>query len=177
MLKSLRLIPAKAEHAALWWQMRQEATTQRFNPLEDLSIAELARRMGDAQADLSRAFRGEYRYMVVCQGQIVGTVALTDASPRMGYGTISYMLAEAIHGRGVGTHAVTLWVDKIFQESPLVRLMANISEENVASWRLAERVGFVREGTFREHFVLQGRRVNQLQYGLLKSEWVPLSSR
>lgn len=168
----MRLIPAKAEHAALWWQIRQEATTRRHNPLEDLSIPELARRLGDSQANLGFPWRGEYRYMVVLGGQVVGTVALHDVSPKMGYGTISYMLTEAVHGQGVGTRAVAAWIDKIFGESRLVRLMANISEDNVASWRLAERLGFVREGVFREHFLLQGQRVNQYQYGLLKSEWV-----
>ena len=51
------------------------------------------------------------------------------------------------------------------------REIAHIAEENVASQRLIEGVGFYHEGTLREHYIIQGRRVSERVYGLLRDEW------
>jgi ribosomal-protein-alanine N-acetyltransferase len=91
----------------------------------------------------------------------------------MGYSEIGYMLSESHQGRGLGTAAVSLFVAKIFRESSLDRLFATISVENAASIRLVTRLGFTREGLLREHFLIEGRRVDELVYGILRREWSP----
>lgn len=45
-----------------------------------------------------------------------------------------------------------------------------------ASYKVMEKVGMVREGTFREEFYWQGRWVNQLFYSLLDSEYQKMRS-
>lgn len=53
----------------------------------------------------------------------------------------------------------------------LARLWLQIEPENVASQRVAERCGFVREGRLRSHFEGRGgERVDVLIYGLLPGE-------
>jgi ribosomal-protein-alanine N-acetyltransferase len=168
----LQLVPAQASHAPVWWRWRQEETTRRHNPLDDIGAAELASRLSLVGGDLRDRSYTEYRWMVLLDAEAIGTVSLSRPSWRMGYGEIGYMLAEAHHGRGLGTATVGLLVDKIFQESPLVRLTAMISVANVPSWRLVERLGFVREGTMRQHYVIAGERVDEHLYGLLRSEWM-----
>lgn len=168
----LRLVAAKAEHAALWRRWRGEEGSQRFNPLYPLSIAELARRLSNVcGSDFEDRRRHEYRWMVARGEEFVGTVSAMNASWGMGYIEIGYMIGEEFQGRGYGTSAVALLVEKIFHETTLHRIYALVSVENVASLRLLERLGFTREGVMREHYLIQGRRVDEVMYGLLRREW------
>ncbi|HEV2765601.1 MAG TPA: GNAT family protein [Pyrinomonadaceae bacterium] len=168
----VRLLPMRAEHAHLWLRWREQAASQRFNPLLRLPVEHLARRLTVAcTSDLKDRTRGEYRWMVAAAGQPVGTVAATNVSWGMGYAEISYMLDEAHHGRGLGTRAVAHLVGKLFRETDLHRLYALISPENLPSLRLVERLGFTQEGRMRQHYLIQGRRVDELVYGLLRHEW------
>ncbi len=152
---------------------RDEAASKRHNPLDPLSMPELAARMAEAGVDLADRTRPVYRYMVDVDGAPAGSVALKNVSWRMGYGEVSYLIGEAWHGRGIATRALGLLVDKVFHETDLVRLYAIVSIDNKPSLRVAEKVGFVREGVMREHHLIQGRRVDQVMMGLLRREWSP----
>ncbi|MBC7543319.1 MAG: GNAT family N-acetyltransferase [Candidatus Sericytochromatia bacterium] len=170
----LQLIPAGPAHAEVWWRWRQEVDTRRFNPLDDISARELASRLSLVGSDLRDTSYAEYRWMVVHDAKAIGTVSLSRPSWRMGYAEIGYMLGEAHQGQGLGTASVRLFVDMLFAQTNLARLTATISDENTASWHLIERLGFVREGLMRQHYVIQGRRINEYIYGLLRPEWVAL---
>ena len=170
--EGVRLLPMRAEHAHDWLRWREQASSQRFNPLLQLPVEHLSRRLAvSCTSDLRDRARGEYRWLVAYDRRPVGTVAATNVSWGMGYAEISYMLDEAHHGRGLGTRAVALLVEKLFAETRLHRLYALISPENVPSARLVERLGFTLEGRMREHYLIQGRRVDELVYGLLRHEW------
>jgi ribosomal-protein-alanine N-acetyltransferase len=168
----LRLVPGRPEHAPLWHRWRSEAASQRFNPLFQLTVDELAHRLKNVcSSDLFERRRSEYRWMIECGTEIIGTVSAMNLSWSMGYVEIGYMLGEEHHGRGHGTRAVALLVEKLFGETRLHRVYATVSVENDASIRLLERLGFTREGVMREHYLIQGRRVDEVIYGLLRPEW------
>jgi ribosomal-protein-alanine N-acetyltransferase len=109
--------------------------------------------------------------MVQLGDEVIGTLSAMNPSWGMGYIEIGYMLAASHHGRGLGTRAVALLVAKLFRETELYRIFATISVENIASIKLLERLGFIREGVLREHYLIQGRRVDEAIYGLLRHEW------
>lgn len=168
----LRLVAAGPEHAELWHRWRSEEASQRFNPLFPLTVEELARRLSSLSAsDLTDRRRSEFRWMVAHGDDIIGTVAAMSPSWSMGYVEIGYMLGEEYQGRGLGTRAVALFVDKLFGETRLHRVYATVSVENVPSLRLLARLGFTREGVMREHYLIQGRRVDEVLHGLLRHEW------
>ncbi len=168
----LRLIPVKPEHAAAWMRWRNETASQRFNPLLQLTLEELAQRLSSYYgSDLTDRTRAEYRWIVQLGDEPVGTVSAMNPSWHMGYVEIGYMLAESHQGRGLGTRAVALLVEKLFRETELHRVFGTVSVENIASIKLLERLGFVREGVLRQHFLIQGRRIDEVVYGLLRHEW------
>lgn len=171
-VRALRLLPMGGEYAGAWLRWRAQAASQRFNPLLPLSESYLAHRLDNAcTADLSDRRRAEYRWVADVDGEPVGTVAAMSPSWGMGYAEIGYMMAEEYQGRGYGTRAVALLVGKLFGETDLHRVFAMISPENTASLRLVRRLGFTYEGRMREHYVIQGRRVDEMIYGLLRREW------
>lgn len=171
-------MPPRAEHAPLWQSWRAESASQRFNPLFPLTTEDLVRRLKDYYgSDLSDRRRSAYRWMVALGDEVIGTVSAMNPSWSMGYIEIGYMLAERHHGHGHGTRAVALLTDKLFRETDLHRVYATVSVENAASMRLLERLGFMREGMMREHYLIQGRRVDEVIFGVLRREWEPRASR
>ena len=59
---------------------------------------------------------------------------------------VGYWLSGAAHGRGYGTEAVRAVVQALGVCCPDRTVYAECRPENVASWRLLERVGFAADG-------------------------------
>ncbi len=92
-----------------------------------------------------------------------GSVSLWAINARHGHAMVSYWVGPGARGRGLATAAVRLLARWAFDEVGLVRLQLYIEPENVASQRVAERAGFVREGRLRGHFAgRDGSRVDTL---------------
>jgi len=73
--------------------------------------------------------------------------------------------------QGVGTEALILWVDYLFESSQIHRLALETWSFNPRMARVAEKVGFRLEGTLREAQYWEGQWLNKLQYGFLRQEW------
>lgn len=80
-------------------------------------------------------------------------------------------------GQGYGYEAASLALDLAFSELNLYRIMATIFSYNQRSARLFEKLGFIREGTFRSHIARDGERHDMWLYGLLQSEWAARRGR
>lgn len=81
---------------------------------------------------------------ILVDGELAGSIVAWDADD--GRRFTGYWLGRRFWGRGVGTAAMTA-----FLERERVRpLYADPHAGNTASWRLLERTGFVRVGTDRE---------------------------
>lgn len=165
------MVPCSSSHAGLWHAWRAEDRSRRYNPLLPLTRRELALRLADVGHDVSDERRSNFRWMLERAGQIVGTVSLSDVSWQCGYGTLGIMVGEEHQGRGIASRALPQLVNRVFSRSRLHRVVATVSIDNEPSRRLFERAGFVREGTLREHFEIEGRRVDQLLFAKLRSEW------
>jgi RimJ/RimL family protein N-acetyltransferase len=74
-------------------------------------------------------------------------------------------------GKGYATDAMEVTLRLAFHELNLHRLQLSIFAYNASSIALAERLGFVREGVFREFLERDGQRHDMLLYGLLRHEW------
>ena len=168
----IELIPAEPRFAELWFQWRQEANTIRFNPLAPTTLEQIRVRLSascSSLADLRAA--QEFSFFARAGEQVVGSLTLKGISQMMGYGEIGYTIGEAFQGRGVGTAAVRALIEKIFAETELRRIVASVAENYQASRKLLERLGFVTEGTLREHYILNGVPTNEIHYGLLRRDW------
>ena len=84
---------------------------------------------------------------------------------------LSYQLyGERFTGRGYATEAVQLVVDYLFATKQRHRIHLVIVPENAASCRLAEKCGFVLEGTVRGAFFNNGANNDVLLYSLLRTD-------
>jgi len=72
--------------------------------------------------------------------------------------------------RGVATHTVRLLAGWGFSALGLARIELTCGPDNLASRRVAERCGFVREGVLRSHLVFKGARRDSVMLSLLPGE-------
>jgi ribosomal-protein-alanine N-acetyltransferase len=85
---------------------------------------------------------------------------------------VGYGIARASWGQGIGSEAVRAIVAYGFAQLKLNRIYARTIADNYESVRLLEKLGFVREGTQRQHSLEDdGRFHDSAIYGLLRSDW------
>jgi [ribosomal protein S5]-alanine N-acetyltransferase len=80
---------------------------------------------------------------------------------------IGYDLGPAHWGRGYMTAALTAALASGFDNMSLNRVEAVIAVENVASFRLVEKLGFEREGVMRDRHLFRGMYYDHYLYSLL----------
>ncbi len=74
-------------------------------------------------------------------------------------------------GQGYGTEAARLTLAFAFRELNLYRVQATVFSYNARSQALFEKLGFRREGTFREFLCRDGQRYDMVLFGLLRHEY------
>lgn len=90
---------------------------------------------------------GRHQFAVVEDGTVVGSIDLR--SGRHETGTLGYWCAAEARGRGITTLALRRLCRYALEELGLERLQLTADVDNLASQRVAEKVGFVREGVLR----------------------------
>jgi RimJ/RimL family protein N-acetyltransferase/uncharacterized damage-inducible protein DinB len=73
--------------------------------------------------------------------------------------------------RGLGTEALSLWIDYLFSNPALHRIGLDTWSFNQRMARVARRVGFAPEGAEREQVRWRDEWLDLLHFGLLRREW------
>jgi RimJ/RimL family protein N-acetyltransferase len=115
---------------------------------------------------------GPYQYAIVEAGAVVGSIGMrVDELGARGH--IGYWCAAEARGRGIVPRALRLLCRYGFDELGLGRLELIADPDNLPSQRVAEKVGFQREGVLRSHLLHpDGRRRDSVMFSLLPGELV-----
>lgn len=125
--------------------------------------------------------RKQLTMSLLFDGRVVGGCGLTDWRQDMLYddqlsfasADIGYWLVQSYTGRGLMTRTVRALTTYAIQEFDIRRLTIRAEVENTSSWKVAERLGYVYEGTLRDVSRYNGRPVNHKLYSMLAEEWTP----
>ena len=109
------------------------------------------------------------------QGEVVGDVAVGMVAP--GVAQLGYTLAPQHHGRGYVSEAAEAVVDALFANTDVVRIVATLDPQNVASMRILEQLGFTYEGLARRAELIRGEWLDDMRFALLKDERQAWKSR
>jgi ribosomal-protein-alanine N-acetyltransferase len=77
---------------------------------------------------------------------------------------IGYWLGESLWGRGIGTEALKAVTVEAFKRFDITRLYALPFADHVASVRVLEKAGYVREGHLRQSAIKDGKIRDQLLF-------------
>ncbi|MFM0213588.1 GNAT family N-acetyltransferase [Paraburkholderia sediminicola] len=100
-------------------------------------------------------------------GEVLGDCALFHADEQCRRAEIGFSLQRNHWGGGYMSEAASALIEHAFGTLNLRRIEADIDPRNVASARLLERLGFVREGLLRDRWMVGDQVSDSALYGLL----------
>ncbi|WP_296814989.1 GNAT family N-acetyltransferase [Brevundimonas sp.] len=104
----------------------------------------------------------------------IGNLKIGPVDARHDRAAVSYLIgARDVAGRGLATEAVRLGVRLAFERHGVGKLTAGAYADNVASIRVLEKAGFVREGVLRAHAAFESGRTDVIEFGLLPTDPIP----
>jgi len=127
--------------------------------------------------DAERAYvesmaEGDDVHLLICPDEDpVGILGLNDVNGVYGNAELGYMLVPEAWGNGYATDAARRVVRYGFEDLRLHRIEAEAYDNNPASRRVLEKVGFEHEGISRERAFVRGEHRDVHQYGLLADEF------
>lgn len=167
----MKLVRALPSHASVLHKWRSQPHTRQFNEIDSLSIDELAEGLAKNGKDLADKSETMFQWLIEVESKFVGHVRLRILSRREGIAEIGFNMGEDAQGKGLCTKAVREVIGRAFGEGGLRKIVATSACDNIASWKVLEKNGFVREGLLRSHFVVSGYARDYYTYGLLKAEF------
>lgn len=86
---------------------------------------------------------------------------------------LGWYLERSLQRQGIATEAAKSAIQFLFENLKAHKIIVITRDNNRNSYKLAERLGFIKEGHLREHNIKKnGIRVGLLYYGMLKDEWL-----
>ena len=84
---------------------------------------------------------------------------------------IGWFLDQGYQRRGIATEAARRSLEFLFKNLNAHKIIVITRDTNPWSYKLAERLGFRREGHLRESRIENGKRYGLLHYGMLRTEF------
>ena len=112
----------------------------------------------------------EHGLAIELDGRVVGGIGLRLETP-IAVASLHYSLSRDHWSQGLTTEAAQAVVDWGFSEFGLEKIYSWADVANIGSWRVMEKIGMTREGTFRSHGLNRGVRQDFHYYGILRDEW------
>lgn len=103
-------------------------------------------------------------------GAVIGYCDLFNIDRDCKKGEIGYGLRSEECGCGFMTEALSVFVNFVLHDLQLNRVMAEIDPANTKSERILTRLGFTKEGHFRENCIVNHIVSDSVFYGLLKRD-------
>jgi len=149
------------------------------------SFTELSRFMGWCSPSYERAHaaafvkkqaaawkaKSEFALVVEDDGSsMLGVCGLNRIEWLSGTANLGYWVRTSATGRGVCSAAVAQVVKFAFRETKLHRLEIIVAIDNVASQRVAEKAGAIREGVLRQRLLAGDARHDAVLYSILRGD-------
>jgi len=110
-------------------------------------------------------------------GRHLGNVSIWHVSRLGKVGEIGYWVRTDATSKGIASEATDAMLSLGFSTLHLHKVTLRIAVGNDASIRVAEKLGFTREGILREELRINGTWVDHILYSMLAHEYSPLGSR
>jgi len=166
----LRLVPLAEEHLDDISALLDDPDVLRFTRLPVPPPPDYARQWLDRYETGRRDGTREAFAAVDDRGSFLGLALAVDIDHEAREVELGYIVAPDARGRGVATGmlgALTRWA---FAEAEALRIYLVIDVENVASSRVAERCGYVREGVMRSTHLKDDIRIDAALWSRLPSD-------
>jgi RimJ/RimL family protein N-acetyltransferase len=111
-----------------------------------------------------------WTFGMLLEGEPIGVIGLSRYVPLVGQVDMGYWIGSELAGRGYTTEAAVAVAAFAFDRLGLHRIELNASPDNLGSSRVAEKVGFKREGMRRDGSLGRDGWYDTILYGLLGTD-------
>jgi len=171
MIRLRKLMEKDAPLMLEWMHDPQVQTGFKKNMLEASLEDALTFIRGAQDTEVSKAGQSVHFAIVNDEDEYLGTISLKNVDPLNETAEYAIATRKVAHGTGAAFLATGLLLQKAFSEYGLNRVFLSVYANNESAIRLYEKSGFRFEGEFREHFLIDGQKVNWKWYGILKNEF------
>lgn len=110
--------------------------------------------------------------LTVAKGEeMIGFVSITNLDFKNRTANLNVKIRGFARGQGYATRALKMLIKYGFEELNLNCLTAGVLEDNIASNKLFEGLGFVKEGILRARVFKRNRYINLVSYSYLREEY------
>jgi RimJ/RimL family protein N-acetyltransferase len=169
------LIPTDLPTIARWYQDTELLRLFDARPAEPPSEIVLGQWL-EAQHQADNAF--PFAIRLLDRPDLLGYIELDQILWTHQVGWVNISIGDRSYwGKGYGYEAMQLVLEFAFQELNLHRVQLTVFSYNTRAIALYEKLGFQREGVYREFLHRDGDRHDMYLYGLLRPEWNPHQER
>jgi ribosomal-protein-alanine N-acetyltransferase len=174
--ESVFIRPPQADEWEAWAEVRNESRDylspwEPTWPTDALSESAYLRRLRRLAAEWKGDEGYSFHVFRRDSGELVGGIGLTQLRRGVAQtATLGYWVGQKFERRGYTTEAVRLVVQFAFANLRLHRIEAACLPENVASRRVLEKAGFLREGYARQYLMIAGEWRDHLTFALLAGD-------
>lgn len=162
--------PADAPLLLAW---RNEPSVRRHQPLGEVTLGQIrAELTTQSLTDLERGTGDKFQWIVAAGREPAGWITLVVTNWEHGLAEIGYALSTPYQRRGLMPRAIAQLLAELFGRTRIERIEARCAIANVASQKVLEKAGFRREGLLRGYFVLDGERVDNYLYAILRPDFL-----
>jgi len=101
----------------------------------------------------------------------IGNVSIWATSQQNHIGEVGYWIRSDETGRGFGAEATTRAMQVGFEEMGLHKVQLRIAMGNIASDRIADKLGFIQEGVLRDEVKVGSKWLDHTIWSMLEQEW------
>jgi len=140
----------------------------------DEPVTEIAEAVRALNKDLESDAQGDSLCWAICldgEDKMIGKCILFQFNEKNHRAEIGYILNREYWRRGFMQQALETVIDFAFSTLNLHRIEADVDTENAGSLGILEKLGFEREGLFRERWYVYDQWQHSVMLGLLKQDW------
>ncbi len=168
----IRLRGIEADDAPLFWAWNQDSEVARHLDFTWPPVSlDSARSWAEKQTQ-HRLEDDRFHWVIEnSAGAAVGSINTHHCEPRNGTFMYGVHVERTHWGHGYATAAIQLVLRYYFHEMRYQKVTVSVHSDNPRSVALHEKLGFVREGTFRRMLFTDGSYLDVHWYGMTREEW------
>jgi len=168
----LRLAALTTEDADTFARWSRDAEYLRFFDTEYAMPRSADYYRADIQAEAANPNAMEFGIRLAEDDRLIGYISINHIEWNNRSGRLSIGIGEAdCRHLGYGTEAIGMLLRYAFDELNLNRVGLDVIAHNRAAIRSYEKSGFAVEGRIREGVLRDGKKIDRIYMGILRSEW------
>lgn len=100
------------------------------------------------------------------KSKMIGVIKLFDINKNNKRAEVSYILNADYQGQGYLNEAIISVIDFAFKHMQLIRVQARCTTDNLASEKVMQKAGMLREGVLKKYWILKGETKDVVLYAI-----------